>query len=219
MDETVESGGVVRRRPPLWSFIVTILIVQGADRLLSANVAVSTVADSEVVRGAIRRGENIADVVFVVTAVALVALAVVRSSSRWVNTLLVVYLVVATANVMMSIAALVATARFTGVDRLELLWDVGLAYLSTVLLFSMWYRLLDTELDGGAFEWPPDPHRPGREPGWVDYVFLAFNTNATFGPTTEVVHARSAKVAMMVQTMCSLVILVVLVARIAGLDG
>jgi hypothetical protein len=210
---------VQRRRPPLWSFIVTILVVQFADRLLALNVAVSAAVTGSFVRDVIRRGEDLAGIVFVITAAVLVVLAVARSTSRLVNVMLVAYLVVATANVMLNIAALVATASFVGVGRLELLWDVVLAYLSTVLLFSMWYRLLDTELVGGAFEWPVDPMRPEREPGWVDYVFLAFNTNATFGPTSEVVHSRAAKVTMMIQAMCSLVILVVLVARIVGLDS
>lgn len=207
------------KRPPLWSSVFTIMIVQVADRILAGSVTMSSIADSPLVQLLLRRGEDFADAVFLVVAVSLVASALLRPTARWVNALLVAYLVVATANVVFSIATLVVTARFVGVGRLGLLWDVALAYLSTVLLFSMWYRLLDTELPGGAFEWPQDPNRPDRTPGWVDYVFLAFNTNATFGPTAEVVHARSAKLMMMMQTMCSLIILVVLVARIAGLES
>lgn len=50
-------------------------------------------------------------------------------------------------------------------------------------------------------------------------MFIAFNTNATFGPTVETVTSRRVKVLMMLQTMCSLVVLVVLVARMVSLKS
>jgi hypothetical protein len=43
---------------------------------------------------------------------------------------------------------------------------------------------------------------------------LSFNTNSTFGPTTEGVKSRVAKGLMMVQTSLALTVLVVLTARI-----
>jgi uncharacterized membrane protein len=50
-------------------------------------------------------------------------------------------------------------------------------------------------------------------PGFVDYLFLAFNTNTAFSPTDTAVLSRRAKVLMMVQALLSLLILAVLVSR------
>jgi uncharacterized membrane protein len=53
----------------------------------------------------------------------------------------------------------------------------------------------------------------GWSPGFLDYLFLAFNTSTAFSPTDTAVLSRRAKVLMMVQALLSLVILAVLVSR------
>jgi uncharacterized membrane protein len=50
-------------------------------------------------------------------------------------------------------------------------------------------------------------------PGFLDYLFLAFNTSTAFSPTDTAVLSRRAKVLMMVQALLSLLILAVLVRR------
>jgi uncharacterized membrane protein len=50
-------------------------------------------------------------------------------------------------------------------------------------------------------------------PGFLDYLFLAFNTSTAFSPTDTAVLSRRAKALMMVQALLSLVILAVLVGR------
>jgi hypothetical protein len=50
-------------------------------------------------------------------------------------------------------------------------------------------------------------------PGFVDYLFLAFNTSTAFSPTDTAFLSRRTKVLMMVQALLSLVILAVLVGR------
>jgi uncharacterized membrane protein len=50
-------------------------------------------------------------------------------------------------------------------------------------------------------------------PGFLDYLFLAFNTSTAFSPTDTAVLSRRAKVLMMVQALLSLLILAVLVSR------
>ena len=50
-------------------------------------------------------------------------------------------------------------------------------------------------------------------PGFLDYLFFAFNTSTAFSPTDTAVLSRRAKVLMMVQALLSLLILAVLVRR------
>jgi len=50
-------------------------------------------------------------------------------------------------------------------------------------------------------------------PGFVDYLFLAFNTSTAFSPTDVPVLSRWAKVMMMVQSTISLTTLALLAAR------
>jgi uncharacterized membrane protein len=53
----------------------------------------------------------------------------------------------------------------------------------------------------------------GWSPGFLDYLFLAFNTSTAFSPTDTAFLSRRAKVLMMLQALQSLLILAVLVAR------
>jgi hypothetical protein len=57
------------------------------------------------------------------------------------------------------------------------------------------------------------PLDPGWAPGFVDYLFLAFNTSTAFSPTDSPVLSRWAKVLMMVQSCISLATLALLAAR------
>ena len=50
-------------------------------------------------------------------------------------------------------------------------------------------------------------------PGFLDYLFLAFNTSTAFSPTDTAVLSQRAKVLMVVQALLSLLILAVLVSR------
>jgi uncharacterized membrane protein len=51
----------------------------------------------------------------------------------------------------------------------------------------------------------------GWASGFLDYLFLAFNTSAAFSPTDTLVLSRRAKVLTMVQSVLSLIVIVVLV--------
>ncbi|MFZ4667740.1 MAG: hypothetical protein ACOYML_00480 [Microthrixaceae bacterium] len=210
---------VDRRLLPVWSTMGLFLAIQIVDQLLSRRVTLTVVADDPARQDAIDLLERLTDVAFIAVAVAVVVAALARLRPTWMNRILIAYLVLATANLMLNVVTMIATAQFEPAEQLHLMWDVALVYANTVLVFAVWYRLLDTELEHGAFEFPEDPKRPDRVPGWIEYIFLSFNTNATFGPTVETVHSRIAKVMMMLQTSMSLLILVVLVARIVGLGN
>jgi hypothetical protein len=154
--------------------------------------------------------------VFVVVAVAG-TVAGLRHDGRRMLRWFVVYLAVATIHVVVNIGALLSTAHVRDNDYLWGVWDVGAAYMMIVAVFTGWYWACDLLTPGGAFEFPSrlEEHLP--PPNLVDYLFIAFNINATFGPTAETVRSRTVKLLMMLQASCTLVILLVFVARVVGI--
>ncbi len=114
----------------------------------------------------------------------------------------------------------------------ELLRAAGALWVGNLLVFASWYWRLDgggpNERDrrgihtDGAFLFPQmlmDPalrEQMGEDrwsPGFVDYLFLAFNTSTAFSPTDVPVLSRWAKAMMMVQSSISLATLALLAAR------
>jgi hypothetical protein len=101
-------------------------------------------------------------------------------------------------------------------------------WVTNVLVFALWYWLLDAggphkrdRREGhpdGAFLFPQMTlskaigNGPAWSPRFVDYLFLAFNTSTALSPTDSAVLSRWAKVAMMVQAVISLAIIVLLAA-------
>jgi hypothetical protein len=113
-----------------------------------------------------------------------------------------------------------------------LLISAFLLWCANILTFALWYW----RLDGGgpavrmrrapygsrAFLFPQLQIESGERvamgaghwcPGFVDYLFVAFNTSTAFSPTDTLVLARWAKLLAMAQALISLMVLVLLVAR------
>jgi hypothetical protein len=100
-------------------------------------------------------------------------------------------------------------------------------WVANVLVFASWYWRLDAggpnvrdkmdAHDEGAFLFPqmitPWESDKNWHPGFVDYLFLAFNTSTAFSPTDVPVLSRWAKLMMMVQALISLATVALLAAR------
>ena len=163
----------------------------------------------------------IADIVPAAVFVAFVLVGVVwaRAGRNFaINRFALSYLCVATVQSILNVFCLVSSGEPHGES---LLWGLGVlggAYLQVVAVFAGWYWLLDHTTPGGAFVFPEAEHRLDFRPGLIDYVFISFNTNSTFGPTSETILSRRVKVLMMLQTALSLAILLVFVARLIGLS-
>jgi Protein of unknown function (DUF1345) len=115
---------------------------------------------------------------------------------------------------------------------LQLLIAAAALWVSNLLVFACWYWRLDAggphqrdlrrSHTDGAFLFPqmmldPELRKDMGEdlwsPGFVDYLFLAFNTSTAFSPTDVPVLSRWAKALMMVQSMISLATIALLAAR------
>ena len=107
-----------------------------------------------------------------------------------------------------------------------LLLSASALWVTNILVFALWYWKLDA---GGplrrdhhgpansSFLFPQMLSRDDQDSSWkphfVDYLFLAFNTSTAFSPTDTAVLSRAAKLGMMVQSLISLLIVVLLAAR------
>ncbi len=131
-----------------------------------------------------------------------------------------------------SLALLVRRLPLHKDPPVELLLAASALWFSNILLFASWYWRLDGggpnqrdqrgEHVDGAFLFPQMvmesalKKQMGEEdwsPGFVDYVFLAFNTSTAFSPTDVPVLTRWAKVLMMIQSLISLTTVALLAAR------
>jgi hypothetical protein len=114
----------------------------------------------------------------------------------------------------------------------QLLRAAGALWVCNLLVFACWYWRLDAggphqralrrSHTDGAFLFPqmvldPDLRSQMGEdqwrPGFVDYLFLAFNTSTAFSPTDVPVLSRWAKILMMLQATISLATIAILAAR------
>jgi uncharacterized membrane protein len=149
-----------------------------------------------------------------------------RGMIRATRVLVLGVLAVVTVALTASAAFLVEALIDHSVEAITLLISGVLLWASNILTFALWYW----EVDGGG---PAHRHATGCgstdfafpqkvlggddltnwTPDFVDYVFLAFNTNTAFSPTDTMVLDRRAKVMMMYQSILSLTTVVVVVAR------
>ena len=114
-----------------------------------------------------------------------------------------------------------------------LLRSASALWLTNVVVFALWYWRLDAGGPhrrearrghvAGAFFFPqmmqgaPVEDGPKWSPGFVDYLFLAFNTSTAFSPTDTPVLSRWAKLLSMLQSLVSLSIVAILASRAVGL--
>ena len=114
-----------------------------------------------------------------------------------------------------------------------LLRSAAILWGTNMLVFALWYWRLDAggpheredrgEHTDGAFFFPQMMHSaPAKKgapwfPNFVDYLFIAFCTSTTLGPTDTAVLSRWAKLLVMIQATISLLCVAVLASRAVGL--
>ena len=133
-------------------------------------------------------------------------------------------LIVITLATIFALVLLVAALPDRKENPRDLLRSAVSLWFSNILVFACWYWRLDAggpnqrdqrgQHTEGAFLFP-QMSSGNRDwmPGFVDYLFLAFNTSTAFSPTDVPVLSRWAKGMMMVQSIISLSTLALLAAR------
>ena len=118
---------------------------------------------------------------------------------------------------------------------LALLYSGAELWLTNVLVFAIWYWRLDgggptkrqqrREFGSRSFVFPQMQIEKiersrfectGWRPYFIDYLFIAWTTSSTFGPTDAPLLARWAKIFTMLQIAISLTIVIVLISRAIG---
>ena len=137
-----------------------------------------------------------------------------------------------TADMIWSLGLLISALPQHKESPQALLESAAALWITNILVFASWYWRLDAggpnerDLRGthtdGAFLFPQmtldwDAKRAmGEEnwnPGFVDYLFIAFNASTAFSPTDVPVLSRWAKGLMMLQSLISLATIALLAAR------
>jgi hypothetical protein len=196
---------------PRWPAAVTLVAVGGIYASLS---------------GSLRVGPRGLLLVLVVVLLALLAGAHMHGTHRLVRTLALGAVGLVTVAIVASSVLLVSTLPGRGTPAPKLLRDAALLWITNVLTFAVWYWEIDA---GGPGRRRTDAHEskdflfpqvaadtaasPGWAPGFVDYLFLAFNTSTAFSPTDTAVLSQRAKLLMMSQSLISLLVIAVLAAR------
>jgi hypothetical protein len=136
-------------------------------------------------------------------------------------------LAILTAAMVSSVGFLVARLPANRDQPQVLLRSAAILWIANVLVFASWYWRLDAggphsrdqraSHTEGAFLFPqmilPSHKDRGWRPGFIDYLFLAFNSSTAFSPTDSPVLTRWAKAMMMIQALISLTTIAVLAAR------
>ena len=145
-----------------------------------------------------------------------------RTLARWLG---LAVIMVVTLLVAASVVFLVGQLPGGTISSADLLLDAAMIWVANLLTFAVWYW----EIDGSGhyrrqagtyvsqdFVFPQMSTgrlADGWSPGFIDYIFLAFNTSTSFSPSDTLILSRRAKVLMMLQVLVSLLSAAVLAAR------
>jgi uncharacterized membrane protein len=130
-------------------------------------------------------------------------------------------------NTVSGVALVVDLVNSSGIRNAEqLLLTGGAIWLTNVIVFSLWYwefdrggplaraRRPDAALD---FMFPqmdkPELAPADWQPEYVDYLYLSFTNAMAFSPTDVMPLSRWAKLTMLLQSLVSLVLAVLVIAR------
>ena len=160
----------------------------------------------------LNRLELLGTFIFVVTS-AVIIYAILSDKIASYSKFIGIYLAYAVFQVVLNVISMLGTANAHQGGGLRTLWDVGLVYLMSVLVFTFVYIFIDVSTPGGAFVWPAREGEKPPTPNFLDYLFISLNVNSTYGPTSEAIMSRVGKLVMAFQVLLAVSMLTVLIAR------
>lgn len=196
---------------PRGAFLFTVLIIGVLLSIISENLTI---------------GPSWTVLFIIIILLVPTVVAIVRGHHRWTRILAFSITGVATLGLISSVAFFIYALFHHIASAASLFRSAGLLWTVNIGVFAVWYW----EIDGGG---PLKRHSgKGERPdflfpqmtasisGWeawtpsfLDYLFLAFNTNTAFSPTDTTVLSKRAKILMMIQSAVSILIVTVLAAR------
>ncbi len=212
-ESAAHDAGVAR-----WPAMIAILVVGGFYFFISSRYAVGP-----------------RWLVLVIGAALLIPLSLARRGGHHDLTHRLALAVNALLTLAVAASATLLVVRLTqgATQALDLLRDAALIWATNIVVFALWYWTID---GGGPAKRHPGKHAStdfafpqqqqdddgmveGWSPGFLDYLFLAFNTSTAFSPTDTLVLSRPAKVLLMIQSTISLLVVAVLAARAINTIG
>ena len=198
---------------PRWPAVVVLIVIGLLMGLVSSRLTV---------------GPPLLPLVVVVVLAVLIVVAIVLDEHDWRRRLVLIGLGTVTVAIAGSAVILVQQLVEGGApEPATLLSGAAAIWIANVLTFGLWYWEVD---GGGPTRRRRDNHvstdllfpqlqvgdgtsSHGWWPGIVDYMFVAFTASSAFSPTDTLVLSRKVKGLMMVQTLISMVTIVVIAAR------
>jgi len=156
--------------------------------------------------------ERISTMAFIIVTVGM-TISLYRAKHKHLFTWTLAYLVISMVQVVANVVSMVGTSSAVKGGGLANLWDVAAVYMESVIVFMLIYVFLDVVTPGGAFVWPSREGEAPPVPHLIDYLFISLNVNSTYGPTSEVLISRPAKLFMALQVLLAILMLTVLIAR------
>jgi hypothetical protein len=167
---------------------------------------------------------------FMATSVVMLLIAQARGRYRLARAISFTLLGVVTASLVLREFFLVTTLSGRDASAFSVLVDAVLIWVSIVVTFGVWYWEIDGEGPAGRTAethtsedllFPQMDQRDGERatgwtPGFLDYLFVAFTTSSAFGPTDTPVLSGRVKILTVIQTVLSLVVVIVLVSWAVG---
>lgn len=191
--------------------ILAVALVWLMDLLLTAHLERDQMIDPAM-KGLVTGVERSGTLLFVVVTLGLM-ISLYRGGQRSLFRWSLVYLAFSVLQVIDNIGCMIFTAHHHQGGGLTGLWDVAAVYMESVLVFTFIYVFLDVSTPGGVFLWPSRDGEPPPVPHIIDYLFISLNVNSTYGPTSESLISRPAKLVMALQVLLAILILTVLIAR------
>ena len=221
-----------RLHPGAWALLV-IIIVFGLQQILTDNIAFTKTTPSQFDQFI---SDDVQNLLWKLTKFCVLGTAIyfwLANQKKWLRSAILVCNILLTIELCSSVFLLVTTLGSTAPAQLTaLIKDTVIVMFINVLIFSLWYWLIDAPTIRQVTKHTDEPYDflfPQRanqisgyekwQPWYPDYLFLAIITTTTFGPADTLPLTSRAKMLMALQVIIAFLTLSLLAGRALALMG